>query len=154
MVIGSMCWAGGSLYSKYKGSGSVTVNTMWQLIAAGIAFFIFSFITNEWKVFQWQEVSTGAWLSVLYLITMGSLAAYSAYVWLLGVRPATQVSTYAYINPVVAVMLGVLFAGEQVSLLQLAGLAVILASVLLINLAKQKKEKRKLIQQPAEVKAA
>lgn len=154
LVIGSMCWAGGSLYAKYKSSGSVTVNTMWQLIAAGIAFIIFSITTNEWKGFEWQQVSTGAWLSVLYLITMGSLAGYSAYVWLLGVRPATQVSTYAYVNPVVAVLLGVLFAGEHVSLLQLAGLAVILTSVLLINLAKQKKEKRKLMQRPLEVKAA
>lgn len=154
LVIGSMCWAGGSLYAKYKSSGSVTVNTMWQLIAAGVAFFIFSFITDEWKGFQWQQVSTGAWLSVVYLITMGSLAAYSAYVWLLGVRPATQVSTYAYVNPVVAVLLGVLFAGEHVSLLQLAGLAVILTSVLLINLAKEKKEKKKIMRRPLEVKAA
>ncbi|WP_090663006.1 EamA family transporter [Parafilimonas terrae] len=154
LIIGSMCWAGGSLYAKYKSSGAVTVNTMWQLIAAGIAFFIFSITTNEWKAFEWQEVSTGAWLSVLYLITMGSLAGYSAYVWLLDVRPATQVSTYAYVNPVVAVLLGVLFAGEHVSLLQLAGLAIILTSVLLINLAKQKKEKKKLMQPPLEVKAA
>jgi drug/metabolite transporter (DMT)-like permease len=64
------------------------------------------------------------------------------------------VSTYAYVNPVVAVLLGVLFAGEHVSILQLAGLAVILTSVLLINLAKQKKEKKKLMRQPLEVKAA
>ena len=73
---------------------------------------------------------------MLYLVTMGSLAGYSAYVWLLQVRPATQVSTYAYVNPVVAVLLGTLLAGEHMSLLQIAGLAVILTSVLLINLSK------------------
>jgi drug/metabolite transporter (DMT)-like permease len=144
LIIGSMSWAGGSLYSKYKGSGSAIVNTMWQMIAASIAFGIFSLAGNEWGSFQWQSVSTGAWLSVLYLITMGSLAGYSAYVWLLQVRPATQVSTYAYVNPVVAVLLGVFFAGEHMSIIQIAGLAVILTSVLLINLAKQRKEKQVL----------
>jgi drug/metabolite transporter (DMT)-like permease len=142
LVFGSMSWAGGSLYSKYKGSGSPVVNTMWQLLVAGIVFGITSFASNEWKDFHWQSVSTGAWLSVVYLTIMGSLAAYSAYVWLLQVRPATQVSTYAYVNPVVAVLLGAFFAGEHITTLQLSGLAVILTSVLLINLAKQKKEKQ------------
>ena len=142
LVVGSACWAGGSLYSKYKGGGSAIVNTMWQLIAAGIAFFITSAATGEWKGFQWHQVSGTAWLSLVFLITLGSLAAYSAYVWLLQVRPATQVSTYAYVNPVVAVLLGVLFAGEHMSLLQLVGLAVILTSVLLINLSKHRKEKQ------------
>lgn len=155
LVIGSMCWAGGSLYSKYNGSGSAIVNTMWQMLAAGAAFAITGLFTNEWKSFEWQTVSTGAWLSVSYLITMGSLAGYSAYVWLLQVKPATQVSTYAYVNPVVAVLLGVFFAGEHMSLLQVAGLAVILTSVLLINLAKQRKEKQQqVIKQKLEIKAA
>jgi len=149
LIFGSMSWAGGSLYSKYKGGGSPVVRTMWQLIAAGIAFWITSFALNEWKGFHWQRVSTVAWLSVVYLTTMGSVAAFSAYVWLLHVRPATQVSTYAYVNPVVAVLLGVFFAGEHMTMLQLAGLAVILTSVLLINLAKQKKEKKLQETKPA-----
>jgi drug/metabolite transporter (DMT)-like permease len=86
---------------------------------------------------------------VMYLIFFGSLAGYSAYVWLLQVRPVTQVSTYAYVNPVVAVLLGVLFAGEHMSLLQIGGLAVILTSVLLINLAKYRKQKPEQKNQPA-----
>ena len=139
-----MSWAGGSLYSKYKSKGSVTVSTTWQMIAAGIAFIPFSLLANEGKGFQWQAVPTETWLSVLYLVTMGSLAGYSAYVWLLQVRPATQVSTYAYVNPVVAVLLGVFFAGEHLTLIQVSGLAVILTSVLLINLAKYRKEKEEL----------
>jgi drug/metabolite transporter (DMT)-like permease len=67
---------------------------------------------------------------------MGSLAGYSAFTWLLQVRSATQVSTHAYVNPVVAVLLGVLFMDEHMSVLQLTGLFVILMSVLLINLVK------------------
>jgi drug/metabolite transporter (DMT)-like permease len=73
---------------------------------------------------------------------MGSLAGFSAYVWLLQVRPATQVSTYAYVNPVVAVLLGVIFADETMTTLQITGLAVILLSVMLINLAKYRSEKK------------
>ncbi|MFT3825057.1 MAG: EamA family transporter [Chitinophagaceae bacterium] len=141
LIIGALSWSGGSLYSKYNGKGSATVNTTWQMLAAGIVFIPASFLNNEWSTFQWQAVTTESWLSVLYLIVMGSLAGYSAYVWLLQVRPATQVSTYAYVNPVVAVLLGAFFAGERISLIQVIGLAVILTSVLLINLAKYRKEK-------------
>ena len=64
------------------------------------------------------------------------IAAYTSYVWLLQVRPSAQVSTYAYVNPVVAVLLGILFAGERISWVQITGLAIILGSVLLINLVK------------------
>jgi len=140
LVIGSMSWAGGSLYSKYKSSGSSSVTTAWQMLAAGIAFLPGSLLSREWSGFQLQDVTISSWLSLVYLILMGSLAAYSAYVWLLQVRPATQVSTYAYVNPVVAVLLGVFLAGEKMTILQIAGLAVILISVLLINLAKYRKE--------------
>jgi drug/metabolite transporter (DMT)-like permease len=140
VIIGSISWAGGSLYSKYKSTGSAIVNTAWQMLAAGIAFIPGSFITNEWSGFEWSQVSTASWLSTMYLIFFGSLAGYSAYVWLLQVRPVTQVSTYAYVNPVVAVLLGVLFAGEHMTALQITGLAVILTSVLLINLAKYRKQ--------------
>ncbi|WP_207511286.1 EamA family transporter [Longitalea luteola] len=143
LIIGAMSWAGGSLYSKYKStSTSATVNTSWQMLAAGLAFLPGSFINNEWSSFQLQEVTASSWFSLIYLITMGSLAGFSAYVWLLQVRPATQVSTYAYVNPVVAVLLGVFFAGEHMTILQIAGLAVILLSVLLINLAKYRKEQK------------
>ena len=155
LIVGSISWAGGSLYAKYKSNGSAIVSTTWQMLAAGVAFSIFSLVNNEWSGFQWQAVTSTAWLSVMYLVIMGSLAGYSAYVWLLQVRPATQVSTYAYVNPVVAVLLGVFFAGEHMSVLQITGLAIILTSVLLINLAKQRKEKKqRVVQQRLEIKAA
>lgn len=144
LIIGAASWAGGSLYSKYKSvyGSSASLNSAWQMLAAGVAFIPSSFLNNEWSTFHFQAVTASSWFSVLYLITMGSLAGFSAYVWLLQVRPATQVSTYAYVNPVVAVLLGVLFAGEHMTLLQIAGLAVILLSVLLINLAKYRKEQK------------
>ena len=137
LIIGSMAWAGGSLYSKYHPtSGSVSVNIAWQMLAAGIAFIPGSFLRGEIQHMQWEAISTGAWLSVGYLVFFGSIAGFSAYVWLLTVRSATQVSTHAYINPVVAVLLGVFFASEHVSLLQILGLVIILASVLMINIVR------------------
>jgi drug/metabolite transporter (DMT)-like permease len=137
LMLGAISWAAGSLYSKYRSTGSSNaVNAGWQMLAAGIAFIPASLISGEWVHLQWASVPVSSWLAIAYLVTMGSLAGYSAFVWLLQVRPATQVSTHAYVNPVVAVLLGVLFADEHLSLIQLLGLMVILASVLLINLAK------------------
>lgn len=141
LVLASICWSGGSLYSKYYAKdASATVNTCWQMLTAGIAFIPATLLSGELKTFDWTVVPTRAWLATGYLIVMGSLAAYSAYVWLLQVRSATQVSTYAYVNPVVAVLLGVVFANETMTLIQLGGLAIILTSVLLINLAKYRRK--------------
>jgi drug/metabolite transporter (DMT)-like permease len=137
VLAGSVSWAGGSLYSKYKGTGSALANTTWQMFTGGTVFLIMSLLNGEGKDFHYTSVSSGTWLCLLYLIVFGSLAAYSAYVWLLSVRPATQVSTYAYVNPVVAVLLGVLFANEKLAPLQLVGLGIILFSVLLINQSKR-----------------
>ena len=80
-----------------------------------------------------------AWLAESYLVVFGSIIGFSAYVWLLSVRPATQVSTYAYVNPVVAVLLGVFIGHESLGLHEIAGLLVILGGVLLINLAKYRR---------------
>lgn len=137
LVIGSMAWAGGSLYSKYHpAKSSVSVNIAWQMLAAGIAFIPGSFLRGEIQHLQWNSISAEAWLSVGYLVFFGSIAGFSAYVWLLTVRSATQVSTHSYVNPVVAVLLGVIFAGEHISMLQVFGLVVILVSVLMINIVK------------------
>jgi drug/metabolite transporter (DMT)-like permease len=142
LIFGSMCWSGGSLFSKHKSSsGSAAVNTAWQMFSAGIVYIPITFIHHEYTGLNFHDIHTNGWLALLYLTVFGSIVAFSAYVWLLQVRPATQVSTYAYVNPVIAVILGILFAHENISLLQIAGLMVILGSVLLINLSKYRKEK-------------
>ena len=142
LIVGSIAWSSGSLYSKHNPSeGSSTVNVAWQMIIASLVFLPASLINHEVDRVQWQQISAQAWLALAYLILFGSIIAYSAYVWLLQVRPATQVSTYAYVNPVIAVVLGMVFANERISLLQISGLVVILGSVLLINLPKYRSEK-------------
>ena len=142
LVIAAITWSGGSLYSKYKSSeDSIIVNSTWQMIAAGIAFIPGIIIRNEFNGFQWKAVSGDAWMAVIYLVVLGSIAGFSAYVWLLKERPAMQVSTYAYVNPVVAVLLGVFFANEHISSIQVIGLIIILGSVFMINMARYRREK-------------
>lgn len=142
LVLGTISWSAGSLYSKHRPPVvSASVNTAWQMILAGLIYIPVSFMHHEYDHLNWKQIPTSSWGALTYLIFFGSIAAFSAYVWLLQVRPATQVSTYAYVNPVIAVLLGVVFASENISLVQLAGLAIILASVLLINLTKYRKPK-------------
>ena len=138
VVAGSVSWAVGSLYSKYNSKGNTTVAAAWQMLFAGLSFLIVSSFNGEISHFNFQQIHIRAWLSVIYLIFLGSVAGYSAYIWLLQVRSATQVSTNAYVNPVVAVLLGVFFGGETVNALQIGGLAIILASVFIINFEKYK----------------
>lgn len=143
LLLAPIGWAAGSLYSKYNSDNkvSVSVSTSWQMIAAGLAFIPGTIIASEFKHFDFKAVSTDAWFSLIYLVIFGSIAAFSAYVWLLSVRPATQVSTYAYVNPVVAVLLSIFFTSERITVIQIIGLVVILGSVLLINMAKYRKER-------------
>ncbi|UFH52803.1 EamA family transporter [Spirosoma sp. KNUC1025] len=155
LLFGSIAWSSGSLYSKHHPSeGSSTANVAWQMIVASLVFLPASILNHEFETVNWSQISVQAWLALAYLIVFGSIVAYSAYVWLLQVRPATQVSTYAYVNPVIAVLLGVVFAHESISLWQISGLVIILGSVLLINLPKYREEKaaRQLKQQQTAAK--
>lgn len=137
LLVSPIAWCWGSLFSKNWGStGPARLNTAWQMIIAGVAFIIASLFGKEYTGFHFAQVSAQAWLALDYLIVFGSIGAFSAYVWLLSVKTATQVSTHSYVNPVIAVLLGVLFAHEPVSKLQLFGLFVILFSLLLVNLKK------------------
>ena len=146
VLFGTLCWTAGSLFAKYyPPSGSNTVNVGWQMMAAGITFVPLSLLLKEPQNLLWQNIPMNAWYSILYLIFFGSIAAYTAYVWLLQVRPATQVSTYAYVNPVVAVMLSVFFASENISFWQICGLIIILGSVLLINLVRYRANSGKVV---------
>ena len=145
LTISVIAWSGGSLYSKHhppKGPG--IVSTTWQMMFAAIAFVPGILIRGELNTVQWNDVSNEAWFSVAYLVFMGSIVAYTAYVWLLQVRPATQVSTHAYVNPIVAVLLGVALANEKISFTQILGLAIILVSVVLVNLSNYMKKKSQL----------
>lgn len=145
MIFGTIAWTVGSLYTKYTQDKkpaaderkikplNVMVKTAWQMVTAGVAFTLSALITGEYATFSFASVPLEGWGSIAYLITMGSILAFSCYIWLLQVRPATEVSTYAYVNPVVALFLAHFFTQHKVTALQILGLTVILVSVLLMN---------------------
>jgi len=137
LVFGCISWALGTLYAKYRSSGEEEVNAFggsaWQMLLAAAMFWIFAAFSGDIVNTDLSAVPTTSWLSLAYLIIFGSIMAYSAYVWLLKVRPATEVATHAYVNPFVAVFIGMVFGGEDVTWVQLMGLLVILISLMLIN---------------------
>lgn len=134
---GCVSWALGTLYAKYRSSKSEAVNAFagsaWQMLTAGGMFWVWSLVSGEPVDISLDEVPVRAWASLAYLIVFGSILAYSAYVWLLKVRPAAEVGTHAYVNPFVAVFLGSMFGGEDITGLQMAGLVVILCGVVFIG---------------------
>ncbi len=140
LVLGSLVWAGGSLYSKYAViKGSTLMKASIQMMAAGLAGFIASFIAGEEPGFAWSGITAGSIYAMLYLIFIGSLIGYIAYIWLLSVRPPALVGTYAYVNPIVAIFLGWLLDSEKITIQQILALVVILGGVLMVNLSKYKK---------------
>ena len=111
---GSFSWALGSVLAKKWKSPEVDPfsATAWQMIAAGVANFLFAFALGDLSRVVWTARGIGA---MLYLVVFGSWVGYTAYIWLLGHVPTSKVSTYAYVNPVVAVFLGWLVLHERVS---------------------------------------
>jgi drug/metabolite transporter (DMT)-like permease len=139
LIGGTIAWTIGSLYAKYREmNGSTLMKVAIQMTAAGIAFFIAAVVMRE--KFSFATLSLKSIGALSYLIVMGSLVAYMAYMWLLSVRPASLVGTYAYVNPVVAVFLGWLVAGESISIQQAVGLAVIIFGLVIVNISKEKKK--------------
>ncbi|MEP7372041.1 MAG: EamA family transporter [Chitinophagaceae bacterium] len=137
IVAGGIAWATGSLFSKYKPtSNSVLTNAAVQLIVAGFFSFALSVFSGESRNFSFTRVENSAWIAFVYLIVAGSLVTYLCYLWLLKVRPAAQVSSYVYVNPVVAVLLGAIVAGEAISSVQILALIIILSGVMLVNMPK------------------
>jgi drug/metabolite transporter (DMT)-like permease len=131
---GSFSWALGSVLSKRWQSGMDGFSaTGWQVTAAGIANFLFALLVGDASRVVWTVRGVSA---VLYLVVCGSWIGYTAYIWLLGRVPTSKVSTYAYVNPVVAVFLGWLILHERVDRFIALGSAIVVLSVILVTSAK------------------
>ncbi|HEU4586874.1 MAG TPA: EamA family transporter [Gemmatimonadaceae bacterium] len=131
---GSLSWAVGSLYSQHAPHHpKPLVAPAMQMLAGGVGLAILSVLSGEVARFQPRAVSTNSMLAVLYLVIFGSLVGYSVYIWLLRVATASAVSTYAYVNPVVAVFLGWLILAEPLTPRTLVAAAVIVGAVALIT---------------------
>ena len=136
---GSFSWALGSVLSKRWHSEQIDAfsGTAWQIVFAGLANLIFALAFEDIAHVQWTLRGMGA---VLYLVVCGSWIGYTAYIYLLAHVPTSKVSTYAYVNPVVAVFLGWLLAHEPVDRYVLMGSAIVVASVVLVTSAKISKK--------------
>lgn len=113
VLCASMLWAFGSIYSKGADlPKSSFMTTGAEMLMGSIGLFVVSMLTGELNGWHVAEVSTRSWLGLIYLITMGSIVGFGSYIWLLQNAPISLVATYAYVNPIVAVMLGFFFGNE------------------------------------------
>lgn len=145
VIAGGAAFTIGSLYSKYNPvNDSVLMNGSVQLISAGLFTLLVSIISGEWNSYSFSNTGSHEWSVLLYLIVMGSLVAFISYLWLLKIRPAAQVTTYVYVNPLVAVLIGAIIANEHITWLQIIAFAVILSGVLIVNMVRYKNATQKV----------
>ncbi len=131
LLAGSLVWAAGSLLSRRT---KLPVNTLvaagWQMLFAGIANATLSTVLGDWSRAHWTRPA--AW-SIAYLVTFGSWVGYTAYIWLLKHVPVGKVATYAYVNPMVAVLLGFLLLGERLTPYEYVGMLLVVVAVALVT---------------------
>lgn len=140
IIGGALSWAIGSIYGlRAPVPKSSILTASMQMLAGGFVLLIVSLLTGEWQSFEISQVSANSWLAVAYLIVFGSLIGFTAYSWLLKNAQPAMVATYAYVNPMVAVLLGWLVAGETMTGQMLVGAGVVVGSVVLITLRKSEK---------------
>lgn len=138
LLIAPVLWSMGSIYARGADMPKSTLlSTAMQMLVGSVALFIVSVATGELNGFSFGDVSMRSWLGLIYLITFGSLVGFVSYGWLLQNAPVSLFSTYAYVNPVVAVFLGWLLAGEELNARIAVASAIIIGSVFLINYARQ-----------------
>jgi drug/metabolite transporter (DMT)-like permease len=135
LVLASLAWAGGSLYSRRAPlPQSLLLATAMQMLCGGIVLLVVGLAIGEWGRVSLGAVSWRSLVALAYLIAFGSWVAFSAYVWLLRVTTPARVGTYAFVNPVVAVLLGYLLADEALGPRTVLAAVVIVTAVVLITL--------------------
>jgi drug/metabolite transporter (DMT)-like permease len=134
----SFIWSAGSLYSRVaKHAPSPFLTAAQQMICGGILLLVAGVVTGELPRFHPSSVSRLSLVSFIYLVLIGAVVGYTAYIWLLRHCDPAKVATYAYVNPIVAVFLGTFFAGEMITTRTLIAAALIIGSVALIITAQQ-----------------
>jgi drug/metabolite transporter (DMT)-like permease len=150
LVIASFAWACGSLYSKHGGMpSSAMLGVAMQSFAGGVILLIVAFFAGEFRGLHLGAISLRSWLALGYLIVFGSGIGFSAYLYILQKSTAARVATYAFVNPVVALFLGWLIAGESITLRTVSAAAVILTAVILVITAPHRKPARVTTPVPA-----
>jgi drug/metabolite transporter (DMT)-like permease len=145
----SVSWATGSFLStRVSLPANPFLSTGLQMLIGGAAAIVVGLGTGELSGIETSEFSAASLLAFAYLVVVGSLLAFTAYVWLLQNAPISKVSTYAYVNPVIAIFLGWTILSEELTTMMLAGAAIIVASVAFI-VRKESAPRRKEVLEPA-----
>jgi drug/metabolite transporter (DMT)-like permease len=138
VTVGAMAWAFGSIWSRGAAlPGNALVATGMEMAWGGVWLLLAGTLRGELGALDPSAFTTASVLAFLYLVVIGSLVGFSAYIWLLGVSTPARVSTYAYVNPVVAVLLGWAMLNEPLSGRVIAAAAIIVAAVAVITLGKR-----------------
>ena len=139
VLLASLVWSVGSLYAKnHQPAVSPFTSGGMQMLCGGVAMLVVGLVRGEADGFTLAQVTTKSWLAYAYLVTFGSIVAFSAYIWLLRAVEPALAGTYAFVNPVVAVLLGWAFAGEVLNPQMLSGAALIVLAVGLVVLGGKK----------------
>jgi len=146
LVVAAMSWSVASALTRRLPLPSAKVMSSGsQMLAGGVLLAVTAALLGEFRGFHVQAVSRTAWFALLYLIVAGSIVAFTAYVWLLHHESPTKVGTYAYVNPVIAVLLGYFFGGETLGGRTLFGTLMVLVSVIVITTTPARKTETKAL---------
>ncbi len=133
VVFAALSWAIGSVYSRHAATHeSKLLATGMKMVTGGALLLIAGTVSGEWTRVVWSAISLKSLLALIYLIVFGALIAFTAYVWLLGHTTLARASTYAYVNPIIAVLLGWLLAAEPMTPRIVVASTVIVASVIIV----------------------
>ena len=153
LILGSISWSIASVLTRRLTlPGSKVMSSGAQMLAGGIMLTLASAAIGDLHNFHPSAISRAAWLALLFLIVFGSLIGFTAYVWLIHHESPTKVGTYAYVNPVVAVLIGYFLGGEALGLRTILGTLFVLISVIVITTTPAKKST--LTQAPEETKVS
>jgi drug/metabolite transporter (DMT)-like permease len=143
LTLAAFLWAAGSIYNRgAQLPASPLLGTGMEMIAGGLGLLLLGTVTGEWTRLNLAEISTNSLLGFIYLIVFGAWVGFAAYTWLLRVAPTPLVSTYAYVNPLVAIIMGNLLAAEPLTPRVLLAATVIVSSVAIITIRKPARRKQ------------
>jgi drug/metabolite transporter (DMT)-like permease len=140
LIVAAISWSvAASLSRKLPLPAAKAMSSGAQMLAGGVLLTLTAALLGEFRGFHAQAVSRGAWLALAYLIVAGSIIGFTAYVWLIHHESPTKVGTYAYVNPVVAVLVGYFLGGEAIGPRTIVGTLLVLVSVVVITTTPKKK---------------
>lgn len=141
VLLGNVGWALGTfLAPRFALPKNTLVFTAYEMLAGGISLTLAGFVKGE-SISDFLDATSWSWLWFVYLIIFGSIAAYTAYLWLVANAPVSLTATYAYVNPIIAVALGALFLDELItSAYAIGGLIILIGVILVVSVERIKKE--------------